>query len=113
MRTHPGIGLLIKSVNLLQDVTDLLQLARFWLCGPRTRSLHLTLTPVRTPVVDTLKSTYASSSGVGGLYARSNFFFGGSSVFITRGHGLLFTTLRASLDLRSFASVPVVRIACD
>ena len=49
---------------------------------------------------------------MGGLYGLSSFFLGASSVFITGGQGLLFTTLKASLDFSSLARLPVVRIAC-
>jgi hypothetical protein len=39
-----------------------------------------TLTPAKIPVVDTLKSKYASTSGEGGLKMLATFFFGMSSV---------------------------------
>lgn len=39
-----------------------------------------TLTPAKIPVVDTLKSRYASTSGEGGLKMLATFFFGMSSV---------------------------------
>ena len=44
-----------------------------------------TLTPERTPVVDTLKSRYAISSDVGALYGLSSFFRGMSSVSMMGG----------------------------
>lgn len=40
----------------------------------------LTFTPANIPVVDTLKSKYASRSGDGGLKMLATFFFGMSSV---------------------------------
>lgn len=39
-----------------------------------------TFTPAKIPVVDTLKSKYASTSGDGGLKMLTTFFFGMSSV---------------------------------
>lgn len=39
-----------------------------------------TFTPANTPVVDTLKSRYASTSGEGGLKMLATFFFGVSSI---------------------------------
>lgn len=59
------------------------------------------LIPANMPVVETLKSRYASISAVGALYTTGNFFLGMSSVSRIIGQDFMSTTLLASLDRRS------------
>lgn len=66
-----------------------------------------TFTPAKMPVVDTLKSRYASTSGEGGLNTRATFFFGMSSAGrrtlcqALAGHEARFLPGRPSRHLRA------------
>ena len=59
------------------------------------------LIPASMPVVDTLKSRYATSSAVGALYMPGSLRRASSSVSSVTGHDLMSTTLLASLDFSS------------
>lgn len=71
------------------------------------------LTPAKIPVVDTLKSKYASTSGEGGLKMLATFFFGMSSVSRMVGQVLTSTAAAASLDLSSRVMACVLRTHAD